>query len=224
MGIAIKVAAALAAVGALGIGGWHYATRWAPDTATYRLQGIDLGEAPGEVEWGTVRAAGADFAYLVATAGADRRVPSFEANWNALPAAGLRRGAVHLYSLCQPGAAQANAFNTTVPRVADALPAAVDVDLREDCTARPERPALLADLQRFVAMVEAHTGRPLLLRISKPAERHYTLTAALARPIWESGNFLSPDYAARPWHMWRASDLRRIDGIAGPVNWNVVKP
>ncbi len=218
-----KAAAILVAGGAIGIGGWHYATGWAPDHATYPLQGVDLGEHPGEVEWGTVRAAGADFAYLVATVGSDRRAPAFEANWNALPQAGLRRGAVHLYSLCQPAVAQANAFNTTVPRVADALPAAVDIDLREDCAARPEPAALAAAVTRFATMVEAHTGKPVLLRISKPVERAFALTAAVRRPVWESGNFFAPDYAARPWTMWRASDLRQVDGIQGPVNWNVVR-
>jgi lysozyme len=35
-------------------------------------------------------------------------------------------------------------------------------------------------------------------------------------------NVLKPDYTARPWRMWRASDFRRIDGIEGPVNWDVV--
>jgi len=24
--------------------------------------------------------------------------------------------------------------------------------------------------------------------------------------------------------MWRASDMRRVGGIDGPVNWNVVRP
>ncbi|MDP1025871.1 GH25 family lysozyme [Sphingomonas sp. KR1UV-12] len=224
MNFLAKAAAILVAAGAIGIGGWHYATGWAPDHATYPLQGIDLGENPGEIEWGTVRAAGADFAYLAATAGADRRVPSFEANWNALPAAGLRRGAVHLYSLCQPAVAQANTFNTTVPRIADALPPAVDIDLREDCAARPEPAALAADLRRFIALVEAHTGKPVLLRISKPVEHVFALTAAIQRPVWASGNFFAPGYPARPWAMWRASDLRRVDGIEGPVNWNVVRP
>ena len=113
---------------------------------------------PEAVEWGTVRAAGADFAYLVATSGADRRASGFEEHWDALPAAGLRRGAIHLYSLCQPAERQANAFNTFVPRTADALPVAVDLAYRDDCAVRPARAAVLADIRRFAALVEAHTG------------------------------------------------------------------
>jgi lysozyme len=98
----LKAVGAMVVAGAIGIGGWSYATAWHPKTSQYPLQGIDLDERPGPIEWGTVRARGADFAYLVATSGADRRDPGFEANWAALPDAGLRRGAIHLYSLCQP--------------------------------------------------------------------------------------------------------------------------
>lgn len=219
-----KVAAALAGVGAAGVGAWAWATAWAPSVEQYPLQGVDLPANPPPVEWGSVRAAGADFAYLVATSGADRRDPAFETNWTALPQAGLRRGAVHLYSLCQLAIDQADAFNTFVPATPDALPAAVDVDYRADCAARPDKAVLAGELARFVERVEAHTGKPLLLRVSRALERDYALTAALARPVWAIGNGFSPDYAARPWRMWRASDIRRVDGIEGAANWVVVAP
>jgi lysozyme len=218
------IVAGLAGLGMLGIAGWTAATRWAPAASQYRLQGVDLGETPGEVEWGTLRARGADFAYLAATSGKDRRVPSFEGNWNALPAAGLRRGAVHLYSLCQLASDQANAFNAVVPRTADALPAAVDLAFRDDCTARPDRAVLVAEVARFVTMVETHTGKPVLLRVSHAVESAYRLTEAIDRPVWATGNVFPPSYAARPWRMWRASDFRRVEGIDGPVDWDVVAP
>ena len=220
----IKAAAVLAGVGMVGVLGWHAATGWAPSTTRYPLQGVDLGANAGPVEWGMVRARGADFAYIVATSGADRRDPAFEANWSALPEAGLRRGAVHLYSLCQPARAQANAFNAFVPRTDDALPAAVDVNFRADCAARPDRSALIADLERFVETVETHTRKPLLLRVSRQVEHDYQLTTAIHRPVWAMANAFRSNYAARPWQMWRASDFRRVEGIEGPVNWDVVAP
>lgn len=104
----LKSAAAMIVAGAIGIAGWSYATGWHPSTARYPLQGVDLGENPRPVEWSIVRARGADFAYLVATVGARHRDLAFEANWAALPEAGLRRGAVHLYSLCAPAKDQAD--------------------------------------------------------------------------------------------------------------------
>ena len=220
----LKAAGVLVAAGAIGIGGWSFATGWHPAASQYPLQGLDLPENPGAIEWGTVRARGADFAYLVATSGKDRRDPGFEANWAAVPDAGLRRGAIHLYSLCQTGADQANAFNAFVPRTADALPAAVDVAYRADCTARPDRPELVRELRTFIRMVETHTRKPVLLRLSKPIDSDYEISAAIERPVWAIANLFPPSYAARPWRMWRASDIRRIDGIEGPVNWDIVAP
>lgn len=220
----LKAAAVLVAAGALGIGGWSFATSWHPAPSQYPLQGIDLAENPGSVEWGTVRARGVDFAYLVATSGADRRDAGFEANWAAVPEAGLRRGAVHLFSLCQLAADQANAFNAFVPRAADALPMAIDIGYRDDCTARPDRAVLIGELRTFIKMVESHTRKPVLLRIGKALDGDYQLSAAIDRPVWAIGNLFPPSYAAKAWRMWRASDLRRIDGVTGPVNWDVVAP
>lgn len=219
-----KAVLVLAGTGVLAIGGWSYATAWRPSAERYPLQGVDLGEAPSPaIEWGSVRASGADFAYLVATSGT-RRDPRFEAHWAALPEAGLRRGAVHRYSLCQTGDAQANAFNAFVPRVADALPMAADIDYRPDCAARPGTTALVGEMQRFVAMVEAHTGKSVMLRVSRAIEQDHALSTRIARPAWVVANFARADYTARPWRMWRASDVARIDGIEGPVNWDVVAP
>lgn len=200
------------------------AGRWHPSTARYRLQGIDLGEQPRPIEWGSVRAAGADFAYLVATVGVRTRDPAFEPNWQALPNAGLRRGAVHLYSLCEDGTAQGDAFNATVPRVADALPPAVDIAMREGCDAPTPGPAVTNGVRAYVKRVEAHAGKPVILRLSRDVERRYRLSTALDRPLWLTGNFLRPDYTDRPWRLWRASDRRRVDGVEDPMNWVVVAP
>lgn len=219
-----SLVAAAAAVGALVFGGHMLSQRWAPSADTYPLQGIDLVERPGAMEWGSVRAAGADFAYLVATAGTRTRDPDFEANWQALPGAGLRRGAVHLYSLCEDGAAQGDAFNAVVPRTGDALPPAVDLDTREGCDPPQPGPAVTDGLRAFVNRVETHARKPVILRISRAAERRYRFSTALDRPLWLSGFFLRPGYADRPWRLWRASDRRRIDGVDGAVNWNVVAP
>lgn len=218
----VKLAITAAVLVASAIGAHAAAVRWHPSPARYPLQGVDLGEQPPAVEWRSVRAAGADFAYLVATSGSGARDPAFEANWQALPEAGLRRGAVHLYSLCEDGVAQADAFNATVPRTADALPAAVDIDLRDGCAPPAAGPAVTSAVRAFVHRVETHTGKPVLLRLSAAVEHRYRLSSALDRPLWLAGNFFRPGYATRAWRMWRASDLRRIDGVEAPLNWDVV--
>lgn len=219
-----RVALIFLAIGILAIAGRHALTRWHPSAERYPVQGIDVSETNGPVEWTVVAGGGADFAYAVATHGAGRRDRRFEENWQGIAAAGMRRGAVHVWSFCQLAIDQANAFNTTVPEDAGALPAAIDLDYAQGCEARPDRRVLIGELSRAATLIEAHTGKPVLLRISRAVERDYDLTSALPRTLWATGNFFPPDYAARPWRMWRASDMRRIDGVRGPVNWDVATP
>jgi lysozyme len=201
---------------------WLFARNWRPSVTDYPFQGIDVSEASGAIDWTAIKAGGADFAYMRATMSSDGRDSRFEENWHGTSAAGVRRGAIHDYSLCKLATDQANNFNTTVPEVDDALPPVVAMDFTPDCTSRPERAVVLAELGRFIAMVEAHSERPVLLLVSQRFEAAYTVTGALPRPIWSGQNFFPPDYAARPWRMWRASDMRRIEGVNGPVNWDVV--
>ncbi len=212
----IVVALALAAVA-----GWRLAIRWQPSRETYPVQGVDVSEANGAIEWTVAKGAGVDFGYAVATRGDNVRDRAFQVNWDAMAAAGVRRGAIHVFSFCQPGADQADAFNTVVPVTPDALPAAIALDYDEACPARPDREALVAEVAAVARRIEAHTGMPVLLKVSRAVEGDYRLGEAMKRNLWAVGAFLKPGYTARPWRMWQASDVRRVEGIEGPVNWDV---
>ena len=215
-GIGIALAAVMAAVL-----GW-YAVHWTPDRARYPLQGIDASADNGAIDWLMVRARGADFAYVRATVGAGQRDARFAENWAALGDAQLPHGAVHVFSLCDDARAQAANFVRTVPRDADALPAAVAFDFAQGCDARPDRADVLARVQLFLRLAEHHSGKPMLLRVSRSFEKRYGLTRALDRPAWVVRPFFAPDYTAQHWRMWRASSFRRIDGVSGLVHWDVI--
>lgn len=215
--------APLATLALAGIG-WWAATRWHPSSQDYPIQGVVVSDDDGAIDWPTLAAVPTDFAYVRATIGAEARDPRFTDNWRGAGAAGMRRGVVHAYSLCQLAADQARNLVTTVPRDADALPAAVSVAFDEGCAARPDRAVLVGELGRFIAAVETHTGKPMLLRETPEVEAHYQLSAAIARPVWSVGRFFPPAYAARPWRVWEATDMRRVAGTGGPVRWLAVAP
>jgi len=216
-----RIAVILLAIVVTAVALWQAAVRWHPSVESYPVQGVEVGQANGAIDWHMVAAGGADFGYAVATHGANQRDSAFEANWRDIAAAGLRRGAIHVYSLCQLASDQANAFNTLVPWTDDALPAAITLAYDPACAARPARAVLIGEIARAVTMIEAHTRKPVLLQIAKPFEADYRLSEALPRSVWATGNVFPPDYTARAWRMWRASDFRRIAGVDGPVNWNV---
>nr|WP_302054083.1 GH25 family lysozyme [Sphingomonas tagetis] len=221
----VRTIAWLALAAGIAAGGvWWFAGRWAPSRADYAVQGIDVSDANGAVDWAMVKARDVDFAYARATAAAATRDARFPGHWAAIAEAGIRRGAIHVFSLCAVAADQAGAFVATVPRDPDALPAAIDLDFHDDCPARPDRQVVLDEVRQLAATIETHSGKPVVLRVSPEFEAEYRVSEAIPRPLWSVGNFFAPDYATRPWRMWRSSNLRRVDGIDRPVNWNVVAP
>lgn len=219
-----QIAAAVIVLGLVAVAGTAFVISWHPSPMAYPLQGPDVSARQGRIEWPVVRGQGASFAYAVATVSADQRDPMFETNWRELYAAGLRRGAIHVYSLCRLAIDQANNFNVTVPASEDALPQAVLLDFQPDCHTRPDRAVVIDELRRFLTTIEAHTAKPTLLKVSRRFDATYGVTAAIPRTVWSIANFFPPDYAARPWKMWQATSMRRIDGAPTLLDWNVVTP
>ena len=207
-----------------GVFGWRFAVNWAPARTDYAVQGIDISQESGAIDWAMVKANDVDFVYARATAGTATRDASFGQNWAGIETAGLRRGALHVFSLCDTAQEQAGAFVATVPRDPEALPAAIDLGFHEDCPARPSREVVLTEIRRLAATIETHSGKPAILRIAPAFEARYQVSGAIPRPLWASSFYRAPEYLARPWAMWQSSSIRRIDGIERAVNWTVVAP
>lgn len=203
--------------------GWRGFVHWAPSRDTYPTQGVDVSHLQGEVDWKAAQSAGVDFAYVKASEGSNMRDDRFAANWAGTAEAGIRRGAYHFFSLCRPGRDQATNFIAMVPREADALPPAIALEFEGNCAGRPSRDALMADIAHFIRMVEAHSEKPILLYMAREFEDVYNVSEAIDRPLWLRRTGLAPNYGAHPWVMWQANPRRRVDGIAGPVDWNVVR-
>jgi lysozyme len=219
-----RIIFAIAALVLVGLMLWLFATRWTPSRTAYPLQGIDISADQGEIDWRKVRAGGADFAYIKASEGADIRDTRFAENWQAAREAGLRRGAIHRFTLCRLARDQATNFIATVPREANMLPAVLNLGFDDICQARPDRKVLLTEIALFIAMVEAHTGKAMILYMTKDFENAYQISSAVDRSLWLRRMFLAPNYGSHPWVIWQASNRKRIDGIAGPVDWNVLQP
>ena len=202
----------------------NIAVSWAPSRDQYPVQGISVDESHGEIIWHVAGATGVDFAYIQATDGGEQRDANFAKNIKGAREAGIRYGALHNYSLCRLATDQATMFVTTVPRGENMLPPAVRLAFDNGCGDRPGRALVLSELNMFLNQIEAHSEKPAILAVSKEFEELYNISSGIDRTFWLEANFFPPDYATKPWVMWRASDMRRISGLDGPVNWNVVRP
>jgi lysozyme len=211
------------------LAGWYWADHWAPDRARYPVQGLWLDAASGPVEWATLKANGpgghgADFVYLTASTGAGDRDPAVAAGLDAARAAGFQVGAVHVYDLCVPADVQASNFVTTVPRDRRMLPAAIALRLDpKRCPDPPSKASIDSELTTFLNEVERHLGRPVLLMPTAAVEARYHLAARIDRNVWVIGDFRAPDYVARPWVLWTATQRLHVAGVGKPVRWVVVQ-
>ena len=208
---------------AAGLALW-WAARWTPDRANFPTQGVTINADNGDVHWGSIKAAGADFAYIMGTDGAANIDPAFVRNIAAAREASVQAGAIHRYSLCQLATDQAANFIRHVPRRADALPAVVWLDYDDRCPDRPTRALLLSELATFLAQIEAHTGKRSVIAPGPAFESDYKVTQGIARTIWLRRDFFEPDYGAHPWAMWQANNYIRLSGAEGTVGWNVLRP
>ena len=220
----LAAAMLLALVGA-GWTWWHLRS-WKPGESAYPEQGVELAAADGAADFAALKAVGADFAYLDASSGADRRDPAFTANYEAAREAGMAVGAVHGFDPCERADPQSANFVTVVPRDDDMLPAAIALELPEKPCETPVGEAQVeSELMTFLNQVETHLDKPVLLKVSPAFEAQHGIAAKLERNLWLVRTRWEPDYAGRPWMLWTATDRFVTQAHeTGPLRWVVVRP
>lgn len=205
--------------------GWWHLHHWTPERAAYPVQGVEVGAEDGEVDWAAVKAIGADFAYLDASASAFARDAAFVRNLEAARTARLQVGALHRYDPCQPADRQAANFVTVVPRDSALLPPAVELDrLGDDCPVKVSDAAIESELTTFLNQVETHTGKPAILKLTDRFEARYAIAARIDRNLWLVRDRFQPDYAGRPWTMWTANRALDNEASGQPLRWVAVQP
>lgn len=208
-----------------GAWGWWQLRHWLPARSAFPVQGVEIGAEDGMVNWKALKATGADFAYIDASASAFARDPAFTRNLREAREAGLKTGAVHRYDPCQPGDRQAANFVIVVPRDAAMLPAAVELEQTADeCPVATSDAELESELMTFLNQVETHTGRQTLLKLGPKFEARHAMAAKIERNLWLEQDLFQPDYAGRPWTLWTANSGLASDHVAGRLRWVVARP
>ncbi|MEY4160258.1 MAG: hypothetical protein RLZZ136_879 [Pseudomonadota bacterium] len=222
--VRLVLVVALIGLGALGAAWWHM-RHWTPARTHWPQQGAQVSAMDGALDWTALKAIGADFVYLDATASAFAHDAAFLTNLDNARAAQLQVGAVHIYDPCQPADKQAANFVTVVPRDAKLLAPVVELDrLADDCPVTVSEAAVESELMTFVNQVETHAGKPMILKVSARFESRYHIAKPLNRYLWLVRNRFEPDYAGRPWSLWTANDMLVTDADTRPLRWVVVQP
>ena len=194
-----------------------------PTPRARRVRGVDVSHHQGDIDWERVRRDRIEFAYLKATEGSTFTDPRFASYARAAARAGLRVGGYHYYSLCSPGAAQAEHFARVLGAAqAPSLPPAIDLELLGNCSDPPPRDDLLREVRAFMNIVERRTGQSIVVYAYPEFESRYRIATALERRQWVRRIGSAPP--TRDWWIWQRDDRATIDGISAPADLNVMAP
>ncbi|ANT51664.1 glycoside hydrolase family 25 protein [Mesorhizobium amorphae] len=189
------------------------------------VHGVDVSRWQGNVNWGKLRAQGANFAYIKATDGGDHLDPMFRTNWRNADAAGLKRGAYHFFYWCRTAGEQADWFIRNVPRVEGALPPVIDVEWNGEssCKRRPSRATVQEKMQVFMDKLERHYGQRPIIYTSPDFYRDNLRGAFLDYPFWLRAVARHPSkvYPGRKWLFWQYSGSGLSHGVRGRIDLNV---
>ncbi|MER8638512.1 GH25 family lysozyme [Mesorhizobium sp. M1365] len=189
------------------------------------VHGVDVSRWQGNVNWGKLRAQGANFAYIKATDGGDHLDPMFTRNWRSADAAGLKRGAYHFFYWCRTAGEQADWFIRNVPRVEGALPPVIDVEWNGEssCKRRPSRQKVLEKMQVFMDKLERYYGQRPIIYTAPDFYRDNLRGAFPDYPFWLRAVAAHPSkvYPGRKWLFWQYSGSGLSHGVRGRIDLNV---
>jgi lysozyme len=198
-----------------------------PSAGRYPFVGVDVSHHRGSIRWADVRSQGIAFAYVKATEGADFVDPLFRENWANARATGLAVGAYHFFTFCSDGASQADNFLATVPRAANSLPPAVDLEFNGNCAWVPDWSDLSQQLGAFLETLRRAYGREPVLYMTREFYDAYLRNAPdhfPSSPLWVRDLYRSPHWLGkRPWTVWQYANNGRVRGIDGLVDLNVFR-
>ena len=200
------------------------------------LEGIDVFDGQGAIDWPAVADAGVAFAVIKATQGTYDTQATFAFNWRAARLAGLRRAAYHFFDPTDDGAAQARQFldSVTAAEPGD-LPPVLDIECPDgdaDCLGTGDAgkapPAMIAArMWDWIHTVETATGaRPVVYTFADYFASNGIDPAGLeAYPLF----LAQPAHVAAaacisvpaPWSratLWQYSWSGSVSGIGVPVD------
>ncbi|MFF9571099.1 GH25 family lysozyme [Streptomyces sp. NPDC014685] len=188
--------------------------------------GVDVSHYQGTINWGSVRAAGIEFAWMKATEGTSYKDPKFSANYLGAYNARVIRGAYHF---ARPdvsgGAAQADFFasnggawsrdNLTLPGV---------LDIEGSCYGKSAS-AMQSWILDFYNRYKARTGRDVVIYTSPSWWNSCTggWTGMSTRsPLWVA-HWTTAGSPSIPkgfsyWTVWQYTSTGSVSGISGNVD------
>lgn len=193
---------------------------------TMPVQGIDVSNWQGDIDWDKVRAAGTQFAFIKATEGGDFLDPKFRRNWYGARRVGIPRGAYHMLYWCRPAREQGAWFVRNVPPDPNALPPVLDLEWNHHSRSCPHKAppdVALRAIKIILEVMETHTGKRPIIYTDVAFHREVLEGELKGYNFWLRSVAAEPHeiYRNRPWLFWQFTTTGYVPGIDVPVDRNV---
>jgi lysozyme len=192
----------------------------APRAHGQTLNGIDVSNYQGTVNWTDVKNAGYSFAFAKATEGTDFEDAYFPANWSGMKSAGLIRGAYHFGHPSVSATSQAQYFVNYINAhggFKDGTSLQLMLDLEDTDGESPS--TVWTWVQNFIAEIKTLTGRPGIIYVGYYfwVDDVGNPTNNLDCPLFVASYTASPSVpSAWPyWTFWQYTDAGSVPGVSG---------
>jgi lysozyme len=182
---------------------------------TDMLEGIDVSDVQGFINWEKVKAAGIKYVFCKSSQGTSFVAKSFKRNWSAIKSAGFVRGAYHFCRTENDPAAEAKHFVTTVGALEPEDMLVLDIE-DEHSVLAPEQfinwtLTFLTTVEELTGVIPiVYTGGPYFDKHGgKPSEAN--VKALLRYPLWLAAYTKTPDkyvpyvWKSVGWTIWQRS-------------------
>ncbi len=184
------------------------------------LEGIDISQWQGTVNFATVASSGIQFIICKATEGMTFTDPKFTTNWPAIKANNMVRGAYHYGRPNTDPIAQARHFYRTVKPSSGDLPCVLDIEATDGQTPAQVR----YWIQRFCQELRQRMGKPPMIYCGyyfwrdNAGNSPYNYNCPLWMPRWGVSNPFPLPSAWTNWTMWQYTATGSVPGITGNVD------
>ena len=191
----------------------------------YEIHGIDISHHQGNINWSELREKGLinetpiRFIMIKATEGSTRVDENFKDNFYQAREYGFTRGAYHFYSVHSPAKRQAEFFIKNVKLENGDLPPVLDVEHKPK---NQTDDAFKASILEWLDIVEQHYGvKPIIYTYYKFKTRYLSDPVFDQYPYWIAHYYVDEVEYEGPWKFWQHTDVGRLPGIDGNVDFNI---
>jgi len=181
------------------------------------VEGIDVSEFQGNIDWGAVKASGRQFA-VIRVADGHYFDPKFNQNWSGAASVGMVRGVYQFFRGSEDGTSQADFLLSHVQLGAGDLPPVADVEVTDGVGPG----TLNANLAAWVSRIQQATGKTPIIYTSPGLWGSLSGSSAFAGETLWVANWgvgcpgLPPQWSN--WKFWQYADNGGVPGIGGAVD------